>query len=315
MQSLYAEKSVANLDEEGATLPPPLTPHATSQAVGAWRCSVSCISAHWNMSGLSARELALARMCCVTWLDTMNSVIRTDKELPVRQGETYAMKKRLFLNTALVALLGVGLYALTQPAPIAHAAPPTSHTITRISGSAAIAAFEYSQGDVTDFVNVIAATKGFQLSQLVSGPGVRVDVTECTQVGENVECVSFAGIEPVPGFQIPNKLTSAALPEMVVPVSPTDEFGEPSGPPAFDVSLAISWTGVGEITTQSQVSHIRIGHIFSEMLRFKGASRDATVSGTLSYPSPYFGPIALTGDDTVYAALVSNGSMDVIIQR
>lgn len=225
------------------------------------------------------------------------------------------MKKRLFLLTALVALLGVGLYALTRPAPVAHAAPPTSHTIIRTSNSVALAQFSITQGDVTDIATVVASPEGFQQPTLVSGPAVLVSVVECTQVGEEAQCVSYDGIEPAPGFHMSKSLTSATLPAVTVPLSLSDEFGNPSGPPVFDVSVALNWTGVGAITRQSDVSHTRIGHTYIETFHGKRMFRDATVTGSVSYPSPYFGPLTLTGENSDYNLLVSQGTMDISIQR
>lgn len=224
------------------------------------------------------------------------------------------MKKRMFLRIALAALLSVGLYAFAAPTPAAHAAPPTSHTIIRMSGTFADSGFSITQGDVTDFVEVAASPDGFQ--GLISGPAVMVYIVECKQVTEeNADCAAFGGVDPVPGLQIPNKLTSVTLPEMTVPVSPVDEFGNPSGPPAFDVSVALTWTGVGSITSSHSVSHYRVAHTFIETSRFKGLSRDATVTGAVSYPSPLLGPITLTGADSVFAILMSQGSMIITIQR
>jgi hypothetical protein len=80
--------------------------------------------------------------------------------------------------------------------------------------------------------------------------------------------------------------------------------------------VAFTWTGVGSITTQSSISHYRVGHEFSAMFRFKGTFRNATVSGTASYPSPLGGStITLTGADSVFAQMMSSGSMDISIQR
>lgn len=224
------------------------------------------------------------------------------------------MRKHLFVRLALAALLSVGLYAFAAPAPTAHAAPPTSHTIIRMSGTFADSGFSLTQGDVTDFVEVAVSPDGFQ--GLISGPAVMVYILECKQVTEeNADCVAFGGVEPVPGLQIPNNLTSVTLPEMTVPVSPLDENGNPIGPPAFDVTVALTWTGVGSITSSHSVSHFRVGHEFSEMSHFKGTSREATMSGTISYPSPLLGPITLTGADNVFAIMMRQGSMNITIQR
>lgn len=227
------------------------------------------------------------------------------------------MRKHLFVRLALAALLSAGMYAFAAPAPTTHAAPPASHTIIRSSSSMAIASFSYTQGgNVTDFVSVIALPEGVQQPTPISGPAAGVSVVECTQVGENSECVGFLGMEPAPGLQFDtHRLTSVTLPEVTVPVSPMNEFGMPSGSPVFDVSVALTWTGVGSITSSHSVSHYRVGHTFIETSHFKGLSRDATVSGAISYPSPQFGPITLTGSDAVKAALLTNASMDITIQR
>lgn len=227
------------------------------------------------------------------------------------------MKKRRLLIIPLVGLLGAGLFALTRPVPVAHAAPPLSHTIIRTSGSEADAGFSLTQGDVTDFAVVVVSPKGFPAPTPISGPAVVVSVGECIQTGENAECTNFMGIVPAPGLQFDtNKLTSATLPEMTVPVTPVDENGNPSGgPPSFDVTVALTWTGVGSITSSHSVSHFRVGHEFSEMTRFKGTFRNATISGTISYPAPLLGPITLTGANSEFAGMMSQGSMDISIQR
>lgn len=225
------------------------------------------------------------------------------------------MKKRLFLLTVLVALLGVGLYTLTRPAPIAHAAPPTSHTVIRTSsGPEADAGFLVTQGDLEDFVSVVVSPKGFQAPTSISGPAVVVNVKEVNLATNEV--FFGGGVAPAPELQFDTKkLTSATLPEMTVPVFSLDENGNQIGEPV-PMTVALTWTGVGSITTQSEVSHYRVGHEFSEMFRFKGTSRNAMVSGTVSYPSPLDGSIiTFTSADSLFAQMMSQGTMDIIIQR
>lgn len=224
------------------------------------------------------------------------------------------MKKHLFVLTALVALLGVGLYAVTRLVPVVQASPATS-PVLRMSGSGAYTTLAFMQGDLMGAVNVEASLEGFQTQPpTISGPAVGVSLSECDVVTQ--ECIFASGQAPAPGLQIDTKkLTSATLPEVTVQVTPVDKSGIPTGSP-FPVTVALSWTGVGAASTQFGVIQFRDGHTFKDTYHFNGTFRSATVSGSVSYSSPLLGsPVALTGADAVAAQLMSSGSMDVIIER
>jgi hypothetical protein len=315
MQPLYREMGLVNPEKEEVEAQH--TPRLVTFVTSGWRGGAA-----EHPLGICALGYALPgrpgtradpQECVRSVLVIRDGVTGTDKESHRVQGDTHIMKKRLFRLIALVALLGVGLFAIATP--IAHAAPPTSHTITRMSSTIAFAGFSFMQGDHTDNVSVAVSANGFQAPTPISGPAVRAEVVECILTGENAECTSFVGFAPASGFQMNKQLASATLPEVTVPVSPADYYGNPSGPPVFEVTVALTWTGVGAITRQSDVSHTRIGHTYIETFHGKGTFRNATVSGSVSYPSPFFGPITLTGANSDFAIMMSQSSMDISIQR
>lgn len=225
------------------------------------------------------------------------------------------MKKRLSLCIALATLLGVGLYAFAAPAPAAHAAPPASHTMIRTSGSSASASFHFERDDVMGNVFVQASPEGFQFSPTESfpGPAVQVSIDECNTV--TTECLFGGNMVPAPGLQMDTKkLTSATLPQVTVPVDLMNESGMIVT--SSVVTVALTWTGVGGISTESGVFHLHTPHMFSQMFHFKGVTRDATVSGAVSYSSPLLNEtVTLTGDDIMFAQLMSSGSTVFSIQR
>ena len=84
------------------------------------------------------------------------------------------------------------------------------------------------------------------------------------------------------GFQIDKKLTSATL-------DTTIEVYDYYSGNSFPVSISISWTGSGDISSGKYHSHFQ-GFGYSSNYRSNGSSRDAEASGTVSGGTINFTP-------------------------
>lgn len=222
------------------------------------------------------------------------------------------MQKRWFVRAALTALLSLGLYAIAAPAAVAAPAAGAA-TVTRMSGETAMAGFEYKQGDKSVFVQVNAQPTGLMSpsGQPLSGPAVSVSITEC----QGDACGSYAGAASAPGLRFTD-LTRVALPATSVKVFPVGdpETPPPPGPPFF-VTVALTWIGVGNITTNHVVDHVQISPTAKETFVFHGRTRNATVTGSVAYTSPLFGSLTLTGANANFVQLNAGGVVVILIER
>lgn len=220
------------------------------------------------------------------------------------------MRKRLFVRFTLTALLSLGLYAVAAPA--AFAAPAAgAATVTRQSGETAEAAFLYQQGDTSSFVQVFAAPKGLMTSTgPLAGPGVSVSISESSPT----TCASFAGVASVPALRFTD-LTSVTFPEVTMEVVPVGDPECPANGQPFFVTVALTWAGVGNITTQHAVEHIQISPTAKATIVFQGRTRNATVSGFVSYPSPLFGSLTLTAANSISKGLNAGHVVTILIEH
>jgi len=100
-----------------------------------------------------------------------------------------------------------------------------------------------------------------------------------------------------------------------VSVQPVDEYGNPTFP-AFDITLEVSWTGIGPITYNHTTSHDRIPHVLNFTSHFSGASRDATATGSFSFVSPRTNAsVELTNVPSAFAQLANSRTAYIVVQH
>jgi len=224
----------------------------------------------------------------------------------------------MFVRTMLAALVSVGLYALAAPAPAALAAPASRATVVHMSGSGAFADFYVPNGGVTTevFVSVGDQTSHTPPGGPTSGP--MIDYLLVTEYNSTTGQTYFlaVGQSTAPGFEIDGKsLDSAYLPPTTVSVQPVDEYGNPTFP-AFDITLEVSWTGIGPITYNHTTSHDRIPHVLNFTSHFSGASRDATATGSFSFVSPRTNAsVELTNVPSAFAQLANSRTAYIVVQH
>ncbi len=231
------------------------------------------------------------------------------------------MKKRLFVLTALfalVALVGVGLFARTAHTPSAHAtAAPVA--VVHMSGPSASADLVAQDGDVTTEVNLNVVDLRSQTPPGRPTAGRVMDyllVSEFNSATGELYFNAAGSLTPAPGFQIDSTgLTAAHLSPMTVSVQPVDEFGNPTLP-AFDITLEVNWTGVGPIVDELSTSHVLIPHELNFTAHFSGASRDAMATGAFSYISPRTNSLVdATTASTMFARLANSRLATITVQH
>ncbi len=223
------------------------------------------------------------------------------------------MKKRLLSIIALVALLSVGLYAVT--ALTAHAAPAERHVfVVRATGPTATASFSGTdEATGTSWeVEISISTQSIQQppGKPTTGSSVQIFIAEFNTEGVGFFAVSDPTTAPS-GMTIDGKnLNSAFFPATEMTVHPTQD--DPTLFEPFNVAMGpISWTGEGAIRFSSQTFHFRIPGIGSESGHTSGASRNATAIGSFSFdPSvslPGFNSVPVNVTDAAQFAGLDNG--------
>jgi hypothetical protein len=205
------------------------------------------------------------------------------------------MKRRLLV----VVLLAVALMGLVLP-EAAQAAD-----VFRFSGTSAHATFSTTDGCIRTLVSLSANDQNIQSPP---GPGSASSVANvfisvfdfCT--GTDL-IFAFGGAELAdPEFQVAPSLDSATLNTTIGVVDL--ESGS-----SFNVSVAMSWTGSGDVTREP--THIHFGSpgfIFNG--HSNGASRDADASGAVIEPVTNTN---FTPGPSLFAGILSAMSGEVIV--
>lgn len=178
----------------------------------------------------------------------------------------------------LLAVFALAFTTFTQPSTAAAA------SVFHSQGRTAFAFFSSSDGCIRTDVFVFVTESAFQIpsGESDSGLGALVSIVQfdCTG-GLPLNAFVFASLEDQ-DFEISNHLKSATL---KTTVTLFDFVSNTS----FDVSVDMTWTGVGPRTNQRAIFHSETdGCRINGWL--KGASRLAEASGTVSYGATNFTP-------------------------
>lgn len=228
------------------------------------------------------------------------------------------MKKRLLLLVVFAVLLSAGLYGVGGVVPAAHARSHSQVSKLHASGPTAQAGFSISSGDIAQSVSVFASTESLQMEpgKPVHGSSIGVSIVEFNKQAGVVFFVADAPLVSVPGLFIDGKgLTGASLPLTTVTMTVRDpNTGDPTGQ-TFPLTVALTWTGVGDISTNRSVSHFEIPGI-KETIHSSGSFRNATAdANTLSYTLPDGRFVNFSGTTSEFANLSNNRFMDILIMH
>lgn len=225
------------------------------------------------------------------------------------------MKKRALFVVAVAALLSVGLYGVSSRAPVVHAATiGFQHT----SGPVAIASFTRSiSSGAVQYGDVFATDTSLQTQpgKAIKGPSVGVSVVEFNGQSEIPSFAAF-GQAPVSGLQIDGKkLTSAFLPLTSVTLDVVNPLnGQPTGQTVI-AHVEVSWTGTGDVTRDSFVSHFRAPGYF-EITKGSGIHRSASAVAEVFDVTVPGGPsFSFDGQSSEFGELANTKFMDHVIMR
>jgi hypothetical protein len=179
------------------------------------------------------------------------------------------MKKRLLV----VVLLTVALVGLVPPQTA------QAEDVFRFSGDSAFALFSTREGCIRTLVSLSASD---QTTQDAPGAGSALSLASvfisvfdfCT--GTDL-IFAFGGAELADaGFQVAATLDSATL-------NTTIGVLDLESGSSFNVDVAMSWTGSGDVTREPNQFHLRSPGLIVNVYSV-GASRDAVASGTVIDP-------------------------------
>jgi hypothetical protein len=176
-----------------------------------------------------------------------------------------------------VLLLFLVALAFSASASTARAAPATVAKF-KFHGLSAFANFDSTSGCIETFV-FVDGSQNTSNGQTFSDADVFIEQTNiCT----NTLLLEAFGSTLSPDFQIRN-LDSASL---SAAISVTDNVSNTT----FNVSVSMTWTGSGGVSTESGTFHQHFTGGFTENDHFIGQFRNATASGTVSDGTTNFTP-------------------------
>jgi hypothetical protein len=184
------------------------------------------------------------------------------------------------MRTPLAALA----LTLAVAAPLAAEAKQRTREHVKIVGDTAVASWDYTQGNVLTFVNVIAT-----LNNVKDANGKSQDAFVSLAISQSdVETgnILITGVAFATDFQfhVDNQLQMATLDVNDAIFQDDNSFT------FFNVDIDLNWTATAEATTQHSHEHIREPGLKINS-QFKGTFRDAQASGSIFGKDIQFTPM------------------------
>jgi hypothetical protein len=181
-------------------------------------------------------------------------------------------------------LVGPLLVTLAVAAPIsAHAKTKTVDHI-KIVGDTAIASWDYTQGNVLTFVNVVATLNNIKEDHVKTQDAfVSVAISQ-SEIDTNTVLITGVAYTTDFDFHVDHDLKMATLHVNNVTFFDADDLN------SFNIDIDLNWSATAESTTQHSHDQIRAPGLKINS-QFKGEFRDAMAVGSIFGKGIQFTPV------------------------